>query len=231
MSPLNTSMRREGYVPATPSPLNPATSDVASGSHKRTRNLRSSKRTSKPLSPTQILLRHKAALAWRRSASVERSLGFPVTTSDGHGSGFGGRVHNSVDTIEEASGLDRDSGPWNRSMNCGVDYRNASRVEATTDVEKQPGDIYTESATHDHGRDTKEKSQCCCKSNSCSKISLRGGIVVMSGVLYFAAAWWVTRVGGAIEDTKQELRGVPKLLTKGWSKDASLPTRARAVLS
>ncbi|KAI0008594.1 hypothetical protein F4779DRAFT_429892 [Xylariaceae sp. FL0662B] len=56
---------KETYSPSIPSPLNPFNPETLPGRHRRGCDSRFARKSSGPLSPTQKLMRQKAAAAWR----------------------------------------------------------------------------------------------------------------------------------------------------------------------
>ncbi|KAL7629047.1 hypothetical protein AAE478_000565 [Parahypoxylon ruwenzoriense] len=74
MSSWSLSPRDEAYMPPIPSPLNPLSPETTPRRFRRGDQYRvARKRTSTEQSPTQILMRQKAAAAWRSMASREAS--------------------------------------------------------------------------------------------------------------------------------------------------------------
>ncbi|KAI1395690.1 hypothetical protein F4819DRAFT_177658 [Hypoxylon fuscum] len=71
------SPREKAYMPHIPSPLNPLSSETPPTRDRRYRTARSE------LSPTQILMRHKAATAWKSMASRNALINSAQKTRNG----------------------------------------------------------------------------------------------------------------------------------------------------
>ncbi|KAI2623489.1 hypothetical protein GGS26DRAFT_220414 [Hypomontagnella submonticulosa] len=78
MAPWNLSLRQQPYAPQIPSPLNPLSPET-SRRHRRKRRSRAVKHEQ---SPTQRLLRHKAAVAWRLMSPQDGNAINPLQTID-----------------------------------------------------------------------------------------------------------------------------------------------------
>ncbi|KAI1640268.1 hypothetical protein F4809DRAFT_476723 [Biscogniauxia mediterranea] len=74
----NLSLREVSYTPSVPSPLNPSSPDMPSSRRsRRGSNIRVARKMGGQLSPTQRLMRQKAAAAWRSMTLRSVIAGYP----------------------------------------------------------------------------------------------------------------------------------------------------------